>query len=123
MDADTPLHVSHDVSELLQNKLEALPHVERAFVHVDYEWEHIPVYRVIFLIVLAAEILFRSIGSESHFLHDPGIPRRPERDVSSYIHATSMSDLMRDSVPPCLQYKRYYVLLITDGGTHSGEIK
>ena len=37
MDADTPLHVSHDVSELLQNKLEALPHVERAFVHVDYD--------------------------------------------------------------------------------------
>ncbi|KJA16830.1 hypothetical protein HYPSUDRAFT_171019 [Hypholoma sublateritium FD-334 SS-4] len=45
MDADTPLHVSHDVSELLQNKLEALPHVERAFVHVDYEWEHIPEHR------------------------------------------------------------------------------
>ena len=48
MDADTPLHVSHDVSELLQNKLEALPHVERAFVHVDYDWHHIPVYHVLF---------------------------------------------------------------------------
>ncbi len=48
MDADTPLHVSHDVSELLQNKLEALPHVERAFVHVDYDWHHIPVYDVPF---------------------------------------------------------------------------
>lgn len=40
MDQDTPLKVSHDVSQSLQRKLEGLADVERAFVHVDYEDEH-----------------------------------------------------------------------------------
>ena len=33
---------THDVAESLQVKLEALPDVERAYVHVDYECEHKP---------------------------------------------------------------------------------
>jgi len=33
---------SHDVSEALQMKLEKLPDVERAYVHVDYETSHAP---------------------------------------------------------------------------------
>ncbi|KAJ6447297.1 Flavin-containing monooxygenase YUCCA6 [Purpureocillium lavendulum] len=40
MDAETPLKMSHDVSQSLQRKLEGLADVERAFVHVDYESEH-----------------------------------------------------------------------------------
>jgi hypothetical protein len=40
MDPDTPLRASHDVSQSLQRKLEGLADVERAFVHVDYEFEH-----------------------------------------------------------------------------------
>ncbi|PHH91765.1 hypothetical protein CDD83_10333 [Cordyceps sp. RAO-2017] len=40
MDADTPLRVSHDVSQSLQRKLEGLADVERAFVHVDYDHDH-----------------------------------------------------------------------------------
>lgn len=40
MDEATPLKISHDVSQTLQRKLEGLAHVERAFVHVDYENEH-----------------------------------------------------------------------------------
>lgn len=43
MDADTPLWKSHDISEELQEKIEALPGVERAFVHVDHETRHTPV--------------------------------------------------------------------------------
>ena len=43
MNVDTPLWKSHDVAEKLQNKIEALPGVERAFVHVDYETSHAPV--------------------------------------------------------------------------------
>lgn len=43
MDATTPLWRAHDVSQQLQDKLEALPNVERAFVHVDHETEHTPV--------------------------------------------------------------------------------
>ncbi|KAG0275077.1 hypothetical protein BGZ96_003957 [Linnemannia gamsii] len=45
MSPDTPLIVSHDISESLQIKLEALPNVERAFVHVDYETSHAPEHR------------------------------------------------------------------------------
>ena len=43
MPADTPLWKAHDVSQLLQDKLEVLPNVGRAFVHVDHETTHQPV--------------------------------------------------------------------------------
>jgi divalent metal cation (Fe/Co/Zn/Cd) transporter len=33
---------SHDLSESLLHKLERLPEVDRAFVHIDYEWNHDP---------------------------------------------------------------------------------
>jgi len=39
---ETTLQVSHDLGESLQNKLELLPKVERAYVHVDYESTHTP---------------------------------------------------------------------------------
>jgi len=42
LDRDLPLHVAHDASELLQRKIEYLPYVERAFVHVDHEVRHSP---------------------------------------------------------------------------------
>ncbi|GJJ72167.1 hypothetical protein EMPS_04524 [Entomortierella parvispora] len=45
MAPETPLIESHDISESLQIKLEALPNVERAFVHVDYETSHAPEHR------------------------------------------------------------------------------
>jgi len=45
MDAETPLWKSHDVSQALQDKLETLPGVARAFVHVDHETEHRPEHR------------------------------------------------------------------------------
>ena len=43
MDATTPLWKAHDVSQQLQDKIETLPNVERAFVHVDHETTHTPV--------------------------------------------------------------------------------
>ena len=43
MNADTPLWKAHDIAERLQDKIEALPGVERAFVHVDHETSHAPV--------------------------------------------------------------------------------
>jgi len=43
MDAKTPLSEAHDLSQQLQDRIEVLPNVERAFVHVDYETTHIPV--------------------------------------------------------------------------------
>jgi len=36
------LKITHDIAESLQIKLEELPDVERAYVHVDYEWIHAP---------------------------------------------------------------------------------
>ena len=42
---DMPLKQTHDISEALQLKLEALGDVQRAFVHPDYEWEHAPEHR------------------------------------------------------------------------------
>ncbi|KAK3351543.1 cation efflux family-domain-containing protein [Neurospora tetraspora] len=42
MDPDASLRETHDVAEELQMKLESLPDVERAYVHVDYETTHKP---------------------------------------------------------------------------------
>jgi len=39
---DMPLRQAHDIGETLQKKLESLEDVERAFVHLDYEFEHKP---------------------------------------------------------------------------------
>ena len=43
MDANTPLWKAHDLSQSLQDKIEVLPNVGRAFVHVDHETTHYPV--------------------------------------------------------------------------------
>ncbi|EEP82178.1 hypothetical protein UREG_07043 [Uncinocarpus reesii 1704] len=42
MDPSASLRATHDVAEELQIKLESLPDVERAYVHVDYETTHKP---------------------------------------------------------------------------------
>ncbi|KAK5662811.1 hypothetical protein OQA88_6221 [Cercophora sp. LCS_1] len=42
MDPEASLLETHDVAEELQIKLESLPDVERAYVHVDYETTHKP---------------------------------------------------------------------------------
>ncbi|KAF9654436.1 CDF-like metal transporter [Thelephora ganbajun] len=45
MDASTPLWKAHDISQKLQDTIEILPNVERAFVHVDHETTHTPEHR------------------------------------------------------------------------------
>ncbi|KAM3346206.1 hypothetical protein ACQJBY_020637 [Aegilops geniculata] len=42
---DMPLSQAHDIGEALQEKLEQLPEVERAFVHVDFEFTHRPEHK------------------------------------------------------------------------------
>lgn len=42
MRADESLRDTHDTAEGLQTKLESLPLVDRAYVHVDYETQHTP---------------------------------------------------------------------------------
>ncbi|KAF3653839.1 Metal tolerance protein 3 [Capsicum annuum] len=44
---DLPLKEAHNVGETLQIKLEKLPEVERAFVHLDFECEHKPEHSVL----------------------------------------------------------------------------
>lgn len=48
MPGDTPLWKAHDLSQAMQDKLETLPGVERAFVHVDHETTHRPVCAISF---------------------------------------------------------------------------
>ncbi|RWV98502.1 hypothetical protein GW17_00038653 [Ensete ventricosum] len=43
--ADMPLSQAHDIGETLQQKLEQLTEVERAFVHVDFEFTHRPEHK------------------------------------------------------------------------------
>ncbi|GAA5884236.1 hypothetical protein JCM6882_002190 [Rhodosporidiobolus microsporus] len=45
MKGETTLLVAHDVSQALQDKLEELPQVDRAYVHVDHEVSHKPEHR------------------------------------------------------------------------------
>ncbi|VFQ68226.1 unnamed protein product [Cuscuta campestris] len=40
--ANMTLEEAHDIGESLQEKLEQLPDIERAFVHLDYEFSHKP---------------------------------------------------------------------------------
>ena len=42
---DMQLSQAHDIGEDLQIKLEQLPEVERAFVHVDFEFTHRPEHK------------------------------------------------------------------------------
>ncbi|XP_057515833.1 metal tolerance protein 4-like [Amaranthus tricolor] len=44
---EIPLKEAHAIGESLQNKLEKLPEVERAFVHLDFECEHKPEHTVL----------------------------------------------------------------------------
>ncbi|XP_062168818.1 metal tolerance protein 10-like isoform X3 [Alnus glutinosa] len=43
---DMPLNKAHNIGETLQEKLEKLPEVERAFVHIDFEYTHRPEHMI-----------------------------------------------------------------------------
>ncbi|KAF8307180.1 hypothetical protein DL93DRAFT_2088238 [Clavulina sp. PMI_390] len=45
MSSTTPLWKAHDIAQILQDKIEVLPGVDRAFVHVDHETTHAPEHR------------------------------------------------------------------------------
>ncbi|KAI5675170.1 hypothetical protein M9H77_06120 [Catharanthus roseus] len=44
---DLPLKEAHTIGETLQIKIEKLPEVERAFVHLDFECEHKPEHSIL----------------------------------------------------------------------------
>lgn len=43
---DVLLNVAHNIGETLQEKLEQLPEVERAFVLIDFEFIHRPQHKI-----------------------------------------------------------------------------
>ncbi|KAG2679583.1 hypothetical protein I3760_11G056800 [Carya illinoinensis] len=43
---DMLLNKAHNIGETLQEKLEQLPEVERAFVHIDFEYSHRPEHKI-----------------------------------------------------------------------------
>ncbi|KAJ8448125.1 hypothetical protein Cgig2_031849 [Carnegiea gigantea] len=45
---ELPLKEAHAIGESLQIKIEKLPEVERAFVHLDYECDHKPEHSILF---------------------------------------------------------------------------
>jgi hypothetical protein len=78
MDANTPLWKAHDISQQLQDKIEVLPNVGRAFVHVDHETTHAPVSALMIFFVYLSSIPHRSIGNMS----DQSTLTRNKRDTS-----------------------------------------
>lgn len=44
---ELPLIEAHAIGESLQIKIEQLPEVERAFVHLDYECDHKPEHTIL----------------------------------------------------------------------------
>jgi hypothetical protein len=66
MDANTPLWKAHDISQQLQDKIEVLPNVGRAFVHVDHETTHAPVSALMIFFVYLSSVPHRSIGNMSN---------------------------------------------------------
>jgi len=44
--AETPLRESHDIGESLQITVEGIPEVDRAYVHLDYEFSHKPEHQI-----------------------------------------------------------------------------
>ncbi|TXT12928.1 hypothetical protein VHUM_01329 [Vanrija humicola] len=45
LDPEMPLWKAHDIAQDLQDQIEALPNVDRCFVHVDHEVDHKPEHR------------------------------------------------------------------------------
>src|SRR3569833_3405051 len=60
MDPEASLMETHDIAEALQIKLESLPDVERAYVHVDYETTHKPehAYLLVLLGLFCSSVCF-----------------------------------------------------------------
>ncbi len=40
--ASMPLSIAHDIGDKLQSQLESIDDIERAFVHLDFEFSHMP---------------------------------------------------------------------------------
>lgn len=82
MDGNTPLWKAHDISQQLQDKIEVLPNVERAFVHVDHEYTHVPVSFFSVSCATSTDLILRSIENRQRLsrneIMDQAHAYRPE---------------------------------------------
>ncbi|KRZ67249.1 Metal tolerance protein 5 [Trichinella papuae] len=74
LDEQLCLKKAHDISESLQRKMENLPYVERAFVHVDYNLNHKPDDE--HNITLAMRLQMQNAGRS--WKHDLKVTRAPK---------------------------------------------
>lgn len=66
LDPEMPLWKAHDIAQDLQDRIEALPDVDRCFVHVDHEVEHKPVSGIFtFITYISTEKADRNTGRRS----------------------------------------------------------
>lgn len=65
MDGDMPLWRAHDIAQDLQDQVEALPDVDRCFVHIDHETDHKPVRQRVPTINCDAKIRMTDSGTSS----------------------------------------------------------
>ena len=72
MPADTPLSRAHDLAQQLQDKVEVLPNVGRAFVHIDHETTHKPVslYTTLYCITTKNERILMDLNRNTEKCND-----------------------------------------------------
>ena len=110
---DMPLWRAHDISQDLQDQIEALPDVDRCFVHVDHEVSHKPVS-----VVCLAELIARSIGRSnelcrrqlysevSELMHrERASPRVSRRCVASAVHVGGQEKSSISRVSPWISLR------------------
>jgi divalent metal cation (Fe/Co/Zn/Cd) transporter len=64
---EMPLWRAHDIAQDLQDQIEALPDVDRCFIHVDHEVEHKPAS----LVCSREDLLLISVGAPQEGLIGP----------------------------------------------------
>ncbi len=84
------LQATHDVAEELQSKLESLPDVERAYVHVDYETSHKPVS--LFLGFLSSGVGFFSNYVFVGLMHGSGEEGEEGQLVAFHTHPPAFEE-------------------------------
>ncbi len=72
MDGAMPLWQAHDIAQDLQDQIEALPDVDRCFVHIDHEVEHKPVSGS----SVAVQAGRRQPNMRTHFRSTASTPKR-----------------------------------------------
>lgn len=95
---EMPLWKAHDISQDLQDQIEALPDVDRCFVHVDHEVDHKPV-SLSFLVCWQTSDPTRSIGRRCRVM----IARSPcDAEIHICLSVATYADELSNKRSVCL---------------------